>query len=100
MLVPSLRIMRELDQSKLSPEAIDHFNRNEDGPEYVDHDRARSAEYTEEVMAATKSALLLDDAGRVVAKFPGASGWMKAEKARSSARVTFDVEIGEDSEEE
>lgn len=92
--VPALRIFRVLDESRLSAAFKDANERFEGGTlPYVDHDRPRDVEMTEEIMAATTSAVLVDERGDIVAEFEGPDGWQQAEQARRTAKLTFSVDI-------
>lgn len=90
---PKLRIFRQLDKSGLSEDFIATVGEAEGSIEYVDADRARDFGWTEEIMANTIAAVLVDDKGSIVARFDGPDGFKAAEKARTSARVVFDIDI-------
>lgn len=69
---------------------------DEGNPEYVDGDRARDLEWTDEIVAHTIGAALVDDEGEIVTEFDGEDAVERAERARASARIVFNVDLGED----
>jgi hypothetical protein len=93
VFLPQLRVFRRLDQRLLSPEAVEYFDQEEGSSQFVDSDRARNFEWTQEVMSATDGAALVDGDGNILYEFSGDDAVAKAEKARSSARMTFDLGI-------
>lgn len=93
IFTPQLRVFRQLDQSKLTDEFKVTIGEAEGSTEWVDANRARDLGWTEEIMAATIGAALVDANGQFVKKFDGPDGFRVAEKARSSARVVFDYEL-------
>lgn len=94
--VPRLRIFRELDVNSLSEEFIDAITKAEGTLPYVDADRPRDYPLTEEILENTVAAILVDPDGQVLGKFDGPEGWLAAEKAKSTARVTFDISVDTD----
>lgn len=92
-VIPNIRVFRRLDTSLLSTEFVEKVSVEEDDIEYVDANRARDAWQTEEIMEATLGAALVDAEGNVLAEFEGPDAYLKAEKAKASARVTFSMEI-------
>lgn len=98
--MPRLRVFRKLDVDALSEDFVEKILKDEGSVEYVDHDRARDLPFTEEIMATTIGAALVDSEGNILAEYPGSDAWKKAEKARSTARITFDIDLDEDDAEE
>lgn len=96
---PQLRIYRNLDRNKISAEFAAHLRDYEhnDNPTFVDQDRPRDYEWTDEIVNATKSYSLVDPTGREVGKFDTLA---KAEAAAKSAKFTFDVSVSLDPEDE
>lgn len=95
-LGPQLRVFRRLDVERLSPEFIEKIGEKEGTVEYVDADRARDWEWTDEIMQTTVGAALVDAEGNILAEFDGPDGWRKAERARATAKVTFELDFDVD----
>lgn len=95
---PRLRVFRELDVSKLTKEFKEAIAAHEgaDILPYVDANRPRDIGLTEEIMEHTIGAILVNPEGETLARFEGRDGWLKAEKARASARVTFNLDFDEE----
>lgn len=94
---PRLRIFRVLDEKRLSEAFVDANQRFEGGTlPYVDADRPRDVELTEEIMEATIGAVLVNTQGEVVAEFDGNDAVSKAERAKSSAKITFSLDLPEE----
>jgi hypothetical protein len=93
---PKLRVYRILDEDRLTEAFKDANLRHEGGTlPYVDGDRARDVELTEEIMETTVGAALVDQQGEIVAEFEGKDAVRKAEMARKTARITFSLDIPE-----
>lgn len=91
---PKLRVFRELDEERLTEAFVDANQRFEGGTlPYVDVDRPRDVELTEEIMETTIAAVLVDTEGNIVARFEGEDAWQQAERARATARITFSLDI-------
>lgn len=93
---PRLRVFRKLDVDKLTQDFLDKVEVEEGRADYVDADRPRDLPYTEEIIERTIGAALVDAEGNILAEFRGAEAVAKAEKARSSARVTFSVDVDDE----
>lgn len=93
---PQLRIFAQLDVDKLSKEFKETIGKAEGTFEAVDWDKARDLPWTEEVMAAVESFLVVDEEGEVLTTV---DTFAKADRVRQSARVTFQVEVDEDTAE-
>lgn len=91
---PKLRVFRQLDVGRLSKEFVSRLQIEEGSVEWVDANRARNLEWTEEVMSATIGAAIVDAEGNFLAKFTGKNATSKAETARANARLTFSVDVG------
>jgi hypothetical protein len=91
MSTPDLRILRRLDVGALSPEAVEYFDKFENGPEYVDSARARDFIWTDEIVANTVDFVIADPDGEVLAA--GFGSIIEAETARAGAKVTFKLEL-------
>lgn len=96
VFAPQLRVFRQLDVKKLSPDFIETVGAAEGSVEWVDAARARDQIWTEEIMDATIGAAIVDARGEFVKTFPGKDGFLAAEKSRSSARVVFDYDLVEE----
>lgn len=93
---PNLRVFRVLDESRLTDAFVDANERFEGGTlPYIDVDRPRDAELTEEILETTIGAVLVDQNGEIVANFEGKLAWQQAEAARQSARITFTLDVPE-----
>lgn len=93
----TLDLYRILDPKLLSQEAVEYFEKYEGSSEYVEADRARDVEWTEEVIAATAEYAIIGPDGDVLAKFPTLAD---AEKARANAKITFSIDLEDEDEEE
>lgn len=100
ILKPNLRIFFKLNQDLLSEDFIEKIGREEGGTEYVDAEIARDFGWTEEIMKARVGVALVDEDGDTIAEFKGGTALARAEKARSSAKVTFDIDVEEADEAE
>lgn len=65
-------------------------------PEYVDNDRPRDAELTDELMKHTLGFGVAKGDGQIIGKF---KKLQQAEAARANAKITFDVNVDVDGEE-
>jgi hypothetical protein len=99
-MVPNLRVFRQLDVDKLSDEFKEKIGLGEGNYEYVDIDRARDFPYTEEIMQTTIGAVLADAEGNILATFAGPQAWVRADRARQGARITFDINLEDEGDDE
>lgn len=90
---PTLRIFAKLDASKLSDAFKEVIGDAEGSYEAVDWDLARDLPWTEEIMEAYTTFLVVDEAGEVLVEVDSLP---KAERVRSSAKVTFNLEVDEE----
>jgi len=97
---PQLRVFRKLNVRKLSDAFKETIGASEGQYEYVDAGRARDQAWTEEIMEHTIGAAIVDARGEFVKEFPGADGFLAAERSRASARVVFDYELPEAADDE
>jgi hypothetical protein len=91
MSTPELKILRRLDVDALSPEAVEYFDKFENGPDYVDSARARDYQWTDEIVANTLDFVIADPDGEILAE--GFGSIIEAEAALSGAKVTYSIEI-------
>jgi hypothetical protein len=99
-LAPKLRVFLELDYSNLTPDFLAKVEVEEGRADYVDADRPRDLPYTEEILENVAGAVVVDEDGNIVAQFKGKTAFAKALRARSNARVTFDVKTDVESDED
>lgn len=92
-LNPELRIFAKLDVDKLSKEFIEVVGKAEGTVEAVDWDRPRDLPWTEEVMGAVESFLVVNDEGEILVEV---DTFEKADRVRKTAKVTFQVEVDEE----
>lgn len=80
-----------LDEAAIKEAEFPYF------PDYVDNDMARDGAYTDEIMAHTLGFGVAGEDGVVLKKFKTLE---EAENARATAKVTFEVKVDVDGEEE
>ena len=97
-LAPKLRVFLELNYENLTSDFLSKVEVEEGRADYVDADRPRDLPYTEEIAENIIGAAVVDEEGNIVAQFKGATAFAKALRARSSAKVTFDVTTDVDSD--
>lgn len=90
---PQLRIFYKLDERLLSEEFIQKIGTEEGRVDYVDAEKARDFAWSEEIMEARIGAALVDEDGDILAEFKGPTALARAEAARGSVKVTFDMGI-------
>lgn len=98
VFAPQLRVFRQLDVDKLSPEFKATVGEAEGSFEWVDAGRARDEIWTDEIMQSTIASALVDANGQILRTFPGPDGFKAAEKARASARMVFDVDLPDEAD--
>ena len=86
-----LRIMRRLDRSKLSNEAIAYFEKFEQGADYVDSNQARDYVWSDEIIASTIDFCIASNDGEILAD--GFGSIAEADAARAGAKLTFKLEL-------
>jgi hypothetical protein len=91
-----ITVMRRLDRSLLSEEAIEFLSSVAGGgsADLVDNDRPRDYVWTDEIIAATETFVLASPDGEVLSRDFGTIG--EAEKARDGARLTVQFELDDD----
>ncbi len=94
--VPPLRVFRHLDVEQLHPNVEDALRRREGRSDYVDTDLARDWEETEEIIAATTGAALVDSDGTIVFSEEGKEAFLRVAKAAAGAKVTVEIDLGLD----
>jgi hypothetical protein len=93
---PVLSVYRQLDPKRTSPEFKAYIVDFEQGdPSFVSADRPRDYVWTDEIVHATTGYALVDASGGVLARFDSLD---KAEAAKASARIVFDVAIDAEDE--
>lgn len=95
-LSDQLRVFRKLDVEALSEDFVEKIGIEEGNYEYVDADRARDFEWTEEIMATTIGAAVVDADGEIIAEFSGPDAVNKALGVRASAKMTFSLDLGDE----
>jgi len=85
-----LRVFRELDIEQLSPMVRDFLLAFEGQSDFVWNDQPRDEVITDEIMQATKAYHLVDEDGKVLAKYKTLAS---AEQAAAGAKVTFQVDV-------
>jgi hypothetical protein len=88
-----IRIMRRLDVSKLSEEAIAYLTVYEGGPELVD-DLPRDYIWSDEIIAATEEFVLVSPDGEILDK--AFETIAEAEKARDGAKLIVQFTLADD----
>jgi len=91
--VPDLRTFRRLDADKLDPNVREKLEIEEGRADYVDGGLPRSFEITEEIMEFTTGAAVVSEEGEILAEFEGADAASRAERAMSTARVTYQMDF-------
>lgn len=94
-LSDQLRVFRKLDVEALSEDFVEKIGIEEGNYEYVDADRARDYEWTDEIMATTIGAAVVDADGEIIAEFSGPDAVSKAMDVRASAKMTFSLDLGD-----